>query len=143
MNQVSQQDNQEPVTAYIKPWARGILVLAGIYNAVWGLLIYFFPEPYFTWLSKGVLLDYHPLVKWRGLGVLLLGMLLLVGGFGTAKRWWVPAVALGLKVLGAGLVFALLMDFNMTRSYLFQLIMSDLVWVLPLYLCMRQYRAAL
>jgi len=143
MNQEETRLSASQPVQYIKPWARGIHILAGIYNVVWGLLIYFYPQAYFAWLAKGLNLEHNSLVMWQGLAVVLLGILLLMAGFGTAKRWWISSIAMALKLIGGVLVYWLLLQVQVTKPFVFQLIMSDLIWLPLLFAALRQYKKAL
>lgn len=127
-------------TIYIKPWMRGFLLLAAIYNIVWGALIYYFPAAYYYWLSKGATPDSETIVKVQGALVVLIGIVLLAPAFGRANRWFLVGVGLIAKLLGGVLVYLIILQQLVTRPFVFQLIMSDAIWIIPFYIIMRHYK---
>ena len=127
-------------TPIIPHWMRGILILAATYNLVWGMLIIFFPEAYFSWLSKGLPMIETGLIKGQGMAVFIVGILLFSTGIGKPGRWPIILAVVLAKLLGGVLVYAFILGGTFTKPLLFQIIMSDIVWVPPLFVIMKHYK---
>ncbi len=124
---------------HILPWMRGFLLLAGVYNLIWGIFIINLSDTFFLWLS-GTQRATPALVYYQGWGVLLFGFLYAASGIWIKKLWWVPGLGMISKLFGAWAVYAFIFDGDISRKFYFHLIMNDLVWVLPLgYIAYKAY----
>jgi hypothetical protein len=117
----------------IPHWMRGFLMLAAIYNLIWGIFIYNFPEAYFTWITakEPTVID---VVQYQGLGVLLFAGVFLTAAIYPFKVWYMLWAGVAAKLFGGILVFYLIMETEVTKKFIFHLIMNDLVWVGPLFI---------
>lgn len=121
-------------------WMRGILLLAAAYNFVWGMLILFFPAAYIHWLSKGMVEPSMMLIKGVGAAVFLVGALLMMATIGKPASWVYILAAFIAKAMGGPLVYIIVLEATFSKPFLFQVVMSDLIWLPPLFNIMRHYK---
>lgn len=114
----------------VEPWMRGLLLLAGAYNLGWGFFIYNFPNSFYQWVSQSELAA-PAIIAWQGAGVMLFGVVYAAVAIYPTTLWYLLAVGIASKLLGAAWFYWLVLDGMATRQYLFHLIMNDLVWVIP------------
>ncbi|CAN5130841.1 hypothetical protein BH23BAC1_BH23BAC1_00070 [soil metagenome] len=114
----------------VPQWMRGFLLLASIYNVAWGIFIYNFPTSYFRWLTKSSL-EAPALISYQGLGTLIFGAIYLSAALYPLKLWFLIPLGIISKIAGAIGAYFIIMDQMITRTFLFQVIMNDLVWVIP------------
>jgi hypothetical protein len=114
----------------VPQWMRGFLLLASIYNLAWGLFIYNFPTPYFRWLTKSSL-EAPALISYQGLGTLIFGAIYLLAACYPIKLWFLILLGIISKITGAIGIYYIIMDQQMTRTFIFQMIMNDLIWTVP------------
>lgn len=105
-------------------------MLASIYNVAWGIFIYNFPTSYFRWLTKSSL-EAPALISYQGLGTLIFGAIYLSAALYPLKLWFLIPLGIISKIAGAIGAYFIIMDQMITRTFLFQVIMNDLVWVIP------------
>lgn len=110
---------------------RGFLLLAAGYNLVWGLFIYHFSTAYLKWISDGSLTA-HPLIAAVGLGILLMGVFFIAGALRPQKYKWMIVIATLAKVAGIPLWYYGIMKQEITKKFVFHLLMNDLIWLIPL-----------
>lgn len=120
---------------------RGFLLLAAIYNLIWGLFIYNFPEAYYAWIS-GEDPVFKEIVKYQGLGILFFAGAFLTAAIYPLKVWYLVWAGFLAKLFGGLLVYVFVMEYGFTKKFLFQLLMNDLIWVLPLLLIALKIHAA-
>jgi len=121
---------EEQAELRVEPWMRGLLLLAGAYNLGWGFFIYHFPNSFYRWVSQTEQAA-PSVIEWQGLGVLLFGAVYIALAIYPATLWYLLAVGVASKVVGAAWFYWIVLDGMATRQFLFHLIMNDLVWVVP------------
>ena len=121
----------EEISEKVPPWMRGLLLLAAIYNVAWGLFIYNFPTSYFKWLTKASL-EAPALISYQGLGTLIFGAIYLSAALYPLRLWFFIPLGILSKIVGAVGAYYIIMDQQITRTFIFQVIMNDLIWVVPL-----------
>ncbi len=115
----------------VEPWMRGLLLLAGAYNVGWGIFIYAFPESFYAWITQSA--QAAPwYITWLGAGVLAFALGYLLAASYPTKLWWIVALGFFSKLFGAVGFYFVVMQQNITKKYIFHLLMNDLVWLIPL-----------
>lgn len=112
-------------------WMRGFLLVAAIYNFAWGLFIYFFPATYYQWLGEAEM-SLNILLKYQGLGILIFGLLYLAAAVYPVRFRAFILAGLISKLVGAALLYYLIMNRVITEKVWFHLIMHDFIWIIPL-----------
>lgn len=115
----------------VEPWMRGLLLLAGAYNIGWGVFIYAFPGSFYRWITQTEQLA-PALITWQGLGVLAFGVAYLLAAVYPTRLWFLIALGVFSKIVGAVGFYFVVMEQNLTKKYIFHLIMNDMVWLIPL-----------
>ncbi|MGB3585709.1 MAG: hypothetical protein WBA23_04165, partial [Tunicatimonas sp.] len=108
-----------------------LLLLAGAYNVGWGAFIYYFPASFYQWITETSVAA-PGLIKWQGAGVLLFGMAYILVALYPNRFWWVVPLGIVSKLFGAIGFYLMFIQPTLTDSYLFHLIMNDLLWLIPL-----------
>lgn len=121
---------EEQVRLRVEPWMRGLLLIAGAYNIGWGFFIYNFPDSFFGWVSQSEQAA-PALIEWQGIGVLVFGIVYIFIAIYPVKLWYLLALGIASKVVGAIGFFWIVLDGVFVRQYLFHLIMNDLAWLIP------------
>lgn len=111
-------------------WMKITLILAGIYNLVWGLITIITPELYFN-ISKMPLPNYPELWQCIGMIVGVFGVGYIIAAFDPYKHWPIILVGLLGKILGPfGFINAYYKGtFTLTAGL--TNITNDLVWWIP------------
>lgn len=121
-------------------WMRGFLILSGMYNLAWGLFIYNFPDAFYKWITKSTE-AVPPLIVYQGIGVLTFAILYLIAALYPVRLWFLIALGVVSKLLGAIGFFIIIMNQQVTKTFLFHFFMNDLIWVLPLsFIAVRAFR---
>ena len=115
----------------VEPWMRGLLLLAGAYNLGWGLFIYVFPDSFYRWITQTEQLT-PVLITWQGLGVLAFGIAYLLAAVYPTRLWFLIGLGFFSKLIGGIGFYFVVMQQNITKKYIFHLLMNDLVWLIPL-----------
>ena len=123
------EDNSFPPR--VEPWMRGMLLLMGAYNIGWGIFIYAFPDSFYQWLTQTEQLA-PPLITWQGLGVLAFGVAYMLIALYPTRLWFLVGLGFLSKFFGAIGFYFVIMQQNITKKYIFHLIMNDLIWLIPL-----------
>ncbi|WPP53611.1 hypothetical protein [Catalinimonas niigatensis] len=124
----------------VDPWMRGLLLLAGAYNLGWGFLIYVFPNSFYQWISQSEQ-NAPDIITWQGIGVIIFGIIYIAVALYPTTLWYLIALGIASKILGAAWFYWIVLEANGTRQYLFHLIMNDMIWVLPFaVILVRAYR---
>lgn len=123
-------EHEEPPRV-VEPWMRGLLLLAGTYNIGWGVFIYAFPNSFYRWLTQTEQLA-PILITWQGVGVLAFGVAYLLAAVYPMRLWFLIGLGFFSKLIGAIGFYFVVMEQNLTKKYIFHLIMNDMVWLIPL-----------
>lgn len=121
---------EQEIELKVEPWMRGLLLLAGTYNLGWGFFIYNFPDSFYQWVSQSGQ-AVPDIITWQGLGVMVFGAIYVAVAIYPTTLWYLLALGVASKLLGAAWFYWFVLDGMATRQYLFHLIMNDLVWVIP------------
>ena len=115
----------------VEPWMRGLLLLTGAYNFGWGIFIYAFPTSFYQWITQTERAA-PALITWQGAGVLAFGIAYLLVALYPTRLWYLIALGFCSKLFGAIGFYFIVMQQNITKKYIFHLIMNDLMWLIPL-----------
>ncbi|MGB0452919.1 MAG: flavin reductase [Bacteriovoracaceae bacterium] len=113
------------------------LVLAGIYNFLWGAWVIFFPELSFTVLGA------EPpkyLEIWQCVGMIVgvYGLGYIIAAFNPLKHWPIVLVGFLGKVFGPiGFAYALIQGI-FPLSFGLNIIFNDLIWWIPFFLILKK-----
>ena len=110
---------------------RGLLLVAGAYNIGWGVFIYAFPDTFYRWITQTEQVA-PALITWQGLGVLAFGVAYLLAAVYPTRLWFLVGAGFLSKLVGAVGFYFVVMEQNLTKKYIFHLIMNDMVWLIPL-----------
>ena len=121
----------EGLPKQVSPWMRGLLLMAGFYNLIWGFFIFNFPDQFYSWLQEKER-EGGKLVEYQGVGVLIFALLYLLCSLYPVRFWFLILVGLLSKVLGAVGVYFFVLNKLVTDHFIFHLIVNDLAWALPL-----------
>ncbi|MCG8321008.1 MAG: hypothetical protein MI921_16015 [Cytophagales bacterium] len=115
----------------VYPWMRGVLLLAAIYNLAWGIFIYNFSDSFYHWVTQTN--DTTPeVIEYQGLGILLFALLYFVSALYPKKFWYFIIIGVLSKIIGPIWFYFDIMDQQVTKRFLFHIIMNDIAWVIPL-----------
>lgn len=129
------------VAVQLRPRLRQILVLAAIYNLVWGAWQVLAPLSFFSLLGMEPI--NHPMI-WQGMGMVIgvYGLAYYWASFDYIRHWPIVAVGLLGKVFGpAGFVFQYLQG-AAPVEFAYTLFTNDLIWWLPFTLMLADARKA-
>ena len=118
--------------ANIKPWMRGVLLLAGVYNLAWGMFMSVFPESFISWLSDGRIMAESDFLFVQARAVLVFGVFLIILGVKLQHWFRLVWLAVGLKLLGPVVTYYGLLGGVFSKKFIFHLVMNDLIWIIPL-----------
>ena len=113
-----------------RPWLSKILVIAAVYNILWGAWQILAPGSFFE------LLGMEPptyLMIWQGMGMVIgvYGLAYYWASFNYIRHWPIVAVGLLGKLFGpAGYVFGLLQG-TAPEEFGYTLLTNDLMWWIP------------
>jgi predicted DCC family thiol-disulfide oxidoreductase YuxK len=115
--------------APISGWPQVILMLAGVYNIVFGLWAIFFPSHYFT--LNGLPLENLNLWQCIGMIVGVYGVAYLIAATDISRYWPIIFVGLLGKIFGPiGFLFGLFTG-EVALSGLSIIFFNDLIWLIP------------
>lgn len=113
-----------------KPWMQLTLILAGIYNLLWGAIVVLFPIAFLNILGMPDV-KYPELFQCIGMMIGVFGIAYLAAAKDPIKFW--PIVLAGLvgRILGPlGFIYGWLWG-NLPGSFGLTLITNDLIWIIP------------
>lgn len=118
--------NYEP-----QPWMKGVLIAAGLYSLLWGLLAAFVPQSMLSFLGIPVAAGVMPL--WRCLGMIVgvYGTGYLIASTAPFRHWPITFVGLLGKVLEPVGILPAIVDESLPASLGWTLVLNDLVWWAP------------
>ncbi len=118
--------------AIIKPWMRGVLLLAGVYNLAWGMFMSIFPESFISWLSDGRVIAESDFLFLQARAVLVFGVFLIMLGVKLQHWFRLVWLAVGFKLIGPVVTYYGLLEGVFSKKFIFHLVMNDLIWLIPL-----------
>jgi len=111
-------------------WTRPVLIVAGVYNIIWGAWVVFFPGSFFTWSSMKP--PEYPMI-WQSVGMIvgLYGLGYLAAAFDPVRFWFLVFIGLLGKILGP--LGAGWYAISGELPWIFGLIniFNDLIWLIP------------
>lgn len=120
-----------PRPAPTPTWLRRTLVLAGIYNLLWGGWVVLFPGSLFA--LAGLEPPVYPAI-WQCVGMIVgvYGIGYLIASRDPVRHWPIVLVGLLGKVLGPiGFVYAALITDQLPGAFIWTIIPNDLIWWVP------------
>jgi hypothetical protein len=111
-------------------WVVGVLILAAVYNVVWGGFVVFFPMAFFDWLA--IPRPSYPQF-WQCIGMMVgvFGVGYLIAAGDPVRHWPIVLVGLLGKVLGPiGFLNAALRG-ELPWAFGWTLVTNDLIWWVP------------
>ena len=118
--------------AHARPWMKPVLIAAGIYNALWGAWMIFFPQHIFQWLSLPPL-SAREVSFWQCIGMIVgvYGVGYAIAASDPLRHWPVILVGWLGKVLGPiGFLHGALTG-TMSWSFGWINVFNDLIWWVP------------
>lgn len=111
-------------------WTTYTLVVAGIYNLLWGTLVVLFPNALFRWAEMDP--PRYPQI-WQCVGMIVgvYGIGYLIAASAPARHW--PIVLIGLlgKVFGPIGFFLAAMQGELAWRWGITILFNDLIWWIP------------
>lgn len=123
------KDNRKKIS-HVTRWAAPVLILAGVYNIIWGAWVVLFPLSFFNLLELP-----HPNYPqfWQCIGMIVgvYGVGYLAAATNPLRHWPIVLVGLLGKVLGPiGFLDAVLRG-TFPVSFGWMILFNDLIWWLP------------
>lgn len=115
----------------IQAWMRGVLLIASVYNVAWSVFLFWSPNSYIKWMTEGVQTE-NQWVFHQAIGILVVAIMLFMGFLKPIKFRWLILCSFLAKLLGGFVVYWVIMDSEITKKFIFHLLMNDLVWLIPL-----------
>ena len=122
--------SQSDHSAAVRPWMRGVLVLAGLYNLAWGGLAILAPE----WCFRAVGMEppnYPELWQCIGMIVGVYGIGYIIAASDPIRHWPITLVGLLGKVLGPIGFAGALASGRLPLAFGWNILTNDLIWWLP------------
>ncbi len=119
-----------------KSWQRAVLLLAGVYNLVWGAAVVLVPNAAFDWL--GLVRPNYPQI-WQCVGMIVgvYGIGYAIASTNPLRHWPIVLVGLLGKILGPiGFVQAAAAG-TLPWAFGWTIITNDLIWWIPFALILR------
>lgn len=110
---------------------RGVLLITGVYNLAWGVFIYNFPDAFYSWLTAQNA-EAGQIIVYQGAGTFIFGIIYLVAALYPVRFWYLILLGFLSKLFGAIGAYFLIIDSNITRHFIFHVLVNDLAWLLPL-----------
>ena len=117
----------------IQAWMRGVLLTASVYNLAWGIFLFWSPTSYIKWMTEGVQTQ-NQWVLYQAIGILVVAAMLFMGFLRPLKFKGLILLSFLAKLLGGVIVYFMIMESQLTKKFMFHLLMNDLVWLVPLLL---------
>lgn len=113
-----------------RPWMQYILIVAGVYNLIYGGLVMFYPDFFFRNLNL-VLPNY--IMLWQGIGLteIMFGAGYLIASHKPFKHWTIIFIGFACKAIVSIGFFYYLSIGALPKSLFFTVIANDLIWLLP------------
>lgn len=118
-------ETQQPIFPH---WMRGFLMIAFIYNVIWGIFIALFPDSFYHWVTESQR-ETPGIILWQGRAVLVMGVLYLFAAMYPRKLWYFIALGVFTKVVGGIWFYTSILEMEVGRKGWFHLIMNDAIWV--------------
>ncbi|OEK07150.1 hypothetical protein [Roseivirga misakiensis] len=109
-------------------WIRGLLLAATAYNILWGILIGWFPETFYQWVTETK--NAAPsIIEWQGKAVLAMAAAYLACAIHPGKFWYLAFFG-ALTKLGGGIWFYYtILEQEVGKKGIFHLLMNDAIWI--------------
>jgi hypothetical protein len=117
---------------FYKPWMSKVLILAGLYNLVWGSITVIFPNLFFDLLSIARP-NYPELWQCIGMIIAVFGFGYIIAATNPLRHWPIVFVGLSGKIFGPiGFIYGVLFG-NLPASFGYTILTNDLIWWIPFY----------
>ena len=111
-------------------WPKYCLVIAGLYNIIWGGSVVFFPSLFFN-LIQAPLPTYMSIWQCVGMIVGVYGIGYLIAAKNPAQHWVIVLVGFLGKIFGPiGFIYHLILG-TFPPSFAWVILTNDLIWWLP------------
>lgn len=110
---------------------RGVLLVAGVYNLAWGVFIYNFPDAFYSWLTEQNC-ESAQLIVYQGAGTFIFGIIYITAALYPVRFWYLILLGFVSKLSGAIGVYFFIIDSNITRHFIFHVLVNDMAWLIPL-----------
>lgn len=120
-----------------KSWMSTVLMAAGIYNILFGLVVVFFPNLGFDLLGLKRPL-YVPI--WQSLGMIVgvYGLGFIIASLKPIRHWLIVLVGFLGKVFGIiGFGYAVF-AYDLPLSFGYIILLNDVIWIIPFYLILNE-----
>lgn len=114
-----------------RPWMAKVLVLAGVYNIVWGMLAVFAPMQTLRWLGVSPLPTYPQFWQCIGMIVGVFGIGYLIAARNPYRHWPLTLVGLLGKILGPIGFVASIDSGSLPVGMGWTILTNDLAWWVP------------
>ncbi|MFG0246636.1 MAG: SelL-related redox protein [Phycisphaerales bacterium JB052] len=120
-----------PALQLVPIWLKRVLILAGLYNIVWGAWVILFPASLFATMDLPS--PTYPAI-WQCVGMIVgvYGVGYLIAARDPITHWPIILVGLLGKILGPiGFVYAALITGDLPIQFIWTIIPNDLIWWVP------------
>lgn len=121
---------------FYRPWMSLVLLIAGIYNALWGAFAILAPNVLFDW-AQMTRPNYPELWQCIGMIVGVYGLGYVIASMNPLRHWPIVMVGLLGKILGPIGFFDALYRGVFPLKFGWTIITNDLIWWLPFFLILR------
>lgn len=118
-------------------WMSNVLIAAGVYNLLFGIIAVFFPSLTFTLLGLKQPL-YVPI--WQSLGMIVgvYGIGFLIASLKPIRHWVIVLVGFLGKVFGIiGFGYSVL-QYDLPLSFGYIILFNDVIWIIPFYFILKE-----
>ena len=117
-------------------WMKWTLLLAGIYNVLWGALVIVSPSSIFEWTGAELP---HYLELWQCIGMIVgvYGIGYWIAAYNPARHWPIILVGFLGKFLGPIGIANAIWSEVFPLSFVWTTITNDLIWLVPFGLILR------
>lgn len=111
-------------------WMKAILMVAGIYNILWGISVVFFPQFWFQFVNLE-LPNYIPLWQFMGMTSAIFGLGFIMASFNPLRNWVIVLMGLLLKMLGPIGFLYYYLHHEIPGVIINMHITNDIIWWIP------------
>ncbi len=112
-----------------RPWMQYLLIAAGIYNVLWGMIDFFIPAYYLQHLNLT-----FPSAIWiiKAIGVMevIFGMAYLIASRKPFKHWLIIFIGFSVKTLASAFYFYYMYVGVLPQHLASMILANDLVWLI-------------
>lgn len=113
-----------------RPWMQYLLIAAGVYNILWGVIAFFMPTYYLQHLNLT-----FPNAVWiiKAIGVMevLFGLAYLIASRKPFKHWLIIFIGFSVKTLASAFYFYYMYVGVLPQHLTSMILANDMVWLIP------------